>query len=581
MNTNAFVTFNALLLVVVYLLVYRFDPDHEENMAKFIPDNALVYFEQREARTAVKAFRNTQLGKNFDSINFKTTGEKIGISQKIIDTIELVQKHYSDVFENNIINELLGERFAFAVFSPSDDLSDLSLEGYLKENTIVVAEPKHNASILKNTTEHFGKQFKELSVQTIQYGNHQISRVTTSKGLVSISVIEGLFIASFNEKQLKLSIDAYDGEIMSLFDSDHFEKAQSEFAKPQRFFYLPTEGMKKIVSKVNSFLSPEIKDIVEKQMINTEGFLGISYGAWPTETIVQDKIIFSYDGDLTNQIVRQHMTTAPSKNSMLDMTIDDPLAYYWSNTIDLKHFLTYLPTETNDNNRVRNYIKKLESVSSYSIEKILATLGEEISLVVEKSGDDNFFPIPLGAAFFRVDPNVDISELVNYIVDSFEVPVIEQVYNSVTYLYWVASPQDGLQPLCGFWSNLFFIGNSAQLIERVIDGYNENKSLLTNQKIRDIDPGIIEENNSVTYFNNVELLELTQRVLSALATMATLEDRSKAEKARLVISEVLNPFLEGLKEFERSCTRSYFAPGMVVIDSRTSIAPKNTRIEAK
>ncbi len=121
---------------------------------------------------------------------------------------------------------------------------------------------------------------------------------------------------------------------------------------------------------------------------------------------------------------------------------------------------------------------------------------------------------------------------------------------------------------------------TAQLAE-IIDGYNENKSLLTNRKIRDIDPGIIDENNSVTYFNNVEILELSQRLLSALGTMVSMEDREKAKKARIIITEVLNPFIEGLKEFERSCTRSYFAPGMVVIDSKTSIAKKNTRIEAK
>lgn len=235
MNTNAFVIFNTLLLVVVYLLVYRFDPDHEENMAKFIPDNALIYFEQRDAKSAVRGFRNNQLGKNFDSINFKSTGKKIGLSEKIIDTVEIIQKNYPDAFENNIINELLGERFAVALFLPKNDLSDLSLESYLKENSIVVAEPKHNASILKNTAEHFGKQFRELSFQTIQYGNHQISRVTTPEGLVSFSAIEGLFIASFNEKQLKLSIDAYDGEIKSLFNSKHFEKAQKNLLNPNVF----------------------------------------------------------------------------------------------------------------------------------------------------------------------------------------------------------------------------------------------------------------------------------------------------------------------------------------------------------
>lgn len=579
MNTNAFVTFNSILLVVVYLLVYRFDPDHEENMAKFIPDNALVYLEQRECGSAIKAFRKTQIGKTFDAIDLNSTGKKIGVSPKIIETLELMQQHYPFIFENNIVNELLGDRFAIAFFEPRHASDDINLKSYLKENSILVAEPKHNAAILKNAADHFGKRFHELSFQTIQYGNHQISRATTSEGLFSFAVIEGLFIASFNEKRLKMSINAYDGEIKSLYTGDHFKQAQKEFKKPQRFIYFPIEGIKKIVTKINKFVSPEIKDIVGKQLANTEGFLGVSYGAWPTKTIVQDKMIFSFDEKLTNQTVQQHMTTAPSKNSMLEMTIDEPLAYYWSNTIDLKHFLTYLPGKTDQKNPVLNYIATLESTSSSTVEQILDTLGKEVSLVIEKSGDDNFFPIPLAAAFFRVDPAIDISELVNYIVDSFEVPVIEQVYNSVTYLYWVASPQDGLQPLCGFWSNLFFIGNSAQFIERIIDGYNDNKSLLTNRKIRALDPGITQENNSVTYFNNIEIVNLTQRLLSALATMTTLEDRSKAEKARLIINEVLDPFLEALKEFDRSCTRSYFAPGMVVIDSRTSIAPKNSHIE--
>ena len=581
MNTNAFVTFNTLLLVVVYLLVYRFDPDHEENMAKFIPDNALIYFEQRDAKAAIGAFRKSQLGQNFDSINFKSTGKKIGVSNKVINTIETIQKNYPLIFENEIINELLGKRFALAFFWPENNFTNFNLQTFLKENSIIIAEPKYKEGILINAVEHYGKQLKALSFQSIQYGNHQISRATTPEGLLSFSVIDGLFVASFNEKQLKLSIDAYDGEIKSIFDIESFGKSQGEFLKPDRFLHLPIETVRKVVHQCFDYLDSGAKDIVQTQLTNTEGFLGMSYGAWPTNDLVQEKIIFSYDAKLTNSAVQQHLRSAPSKNSMLEMTIADPLAYYWSNTIDLRHFLTYLPTETGKDNPIRNYIKRLETRSSYSIEQILATLGEEVSLVVEKNGKENFFPIPLGAAFFRVDPNVDISKIANYIVDSFDVPVIEQVYNSVTYLYWVASPQDGLQPLCGFWSNLFFIGNSAQLIERVIDGFNENTSLLTNRSIRNIDPGMTKENNSTTYFNNVEILELTQRLFSAIGTMISLEDRNKAGKARLIINEVINPLLNGLKEYERSCTRSYFAPGMVVIDSRTSIALKNKRNEAK
>ena len=79
MNTNAFVTFSSILLVVVYLLVWRYDPEHEDNMAKFIPDNALIFFEQRNAPDAINTFKKSQLGKNFTAIDFRKAGNKINL----------------------------------------------------------------------------------------------------------------------------------------------------------------------------------------------------------------------------------------------------------------------------------------------------------------------------------------------------------------------------------------------------------------------------------------------------------------------------------------------------------------------
>ncbi|MFT5698627.1 MAG: aromatic ring-cleaving dioxygenase [Desulforhopalus sp.] len=581
MNTNAFITFNTLLLIVVYLLVYRFDPEYEENMAKFIPNHAIVYFEQRDVKSAIHTFRNSQLGRNFDSIDFATTGKKIGVSSKVIDAIEIIQNDYTQVFENDILDELLGKRFAMAIFWPEKDINEYDYRSFLKENSVIVAEPKHRPELLQYIAEHSNKKIRGITLQTIQYGNHQISRITSPEGQISLSVIEGLVVTSFNEKLLKHSIDAYDDEVPSIYNSGSFKKSQEEFVKPQRFIYFPINTLKEVAYQFLGLLDPAAQKIIETQLENTEGFSGISYGAWPAKKFVQDKIVFSYNAKLTNPVVRKHLKTIPTNNSMLELTTRDPLAYYWSNTIDVRHFLGYFPPDDKQDNPIRNYLTRLETLSHRTVEEILGTLGDEVSLVVEKSSDENFIPVPLGAAFFRVDTTVDLSEFVNYIVDAFEVPVIETVYNSVTYLYWVASPQDGLQPLCGFWSNLFFIGNSAQLIERVIDGYNENTSLLSNPQIKGIDPGITMENNSITYFNNVEMIGLSQRLLSAVSTMISMEDRGKAEKARVIINEVVNPLLNGLKEYNKSCTRSYFAPGMVVIDSRTSIASKNSDKEAK
>lgn len=576
MNTNGFLTFASILLVVTYLLVYRYDPEHEGNMAKFIPDNALVYIEQRNGKRALDTFIHSELGRNLAEIDFTRTGKTVGLSQKIISLVNSIQKNYAHVFDNEIIELLLGERVGVAFFYPDKAINTYTVSSYLKENSIIIAEPRYNADLIQLFGKHSVGGGGEDNFRTTQYGNHQISRIDTPEGGVALSVIEGMLLASFNEKQLRRAIDAYDGDGRTLFDIEEFRSAQQKFNKPERFIYLPVDTIHTISEEVYSYIGSENISLVQQQLDNILGFTGVFYGAWPYEKVVEDKIIFSYRSGQTNDEVTRLLKTTPGSNSMLELTTADPLAYYWSNTLDLGHFLDYLPEDKNSANPVTEYIDKLEQISPYTIEEILSNLGQEVSLVVEKGGEENFIPVPVGAAFFRVNPDVDLSKLTNYIVDAFEVPVIEQIYNSVTYLYWVASPQDGLQPLCGYWSNLFFIGNSAQLIERVIDGYNENESLLDNPKVKDIDPGMTELNNSVTYLNNIEILELTKRLLSALATLTTIEDKEKAAKARIAIREVIIPLFNGLKEYQRSCTRSYFEPGMVIINSKTSVARKET-----
>ena len=506
---------------------------------------------------------------------------KSTFSEEFIDTIETVQHNYFRPFEDDIIDELLGRRFAFALFWPQDGFDFQDIQTFFKENSVILAKPRHSADLLKFLAEHYSTLTDDFSYQIHQYGNHHISRMSTPEGIVSLSVIEGLLLFSFNEKRLKTSIDTYDKEIKSLHDTVSFRKARQKFKRPERFIFLPVDTIRKCAAEAVVYLDPSMANLVESQIENTIGFTGLSYAAWPGKNLVEDKLILSYEKSKINSASLQHLQTEPVTTSMLDFTTGDPLAYYWSNAIDLGHLYTYLVSDNDQNNHVYNYFKRLEDLSGLSTEQMLSLLGQEVSLVVEKNDEENFIPVPLGVLLFKIDPKVDVAAMANNIVNAFGLPVVEKLYNSVTYLYWVASPQDGLQPLCGYWSNYLFIGNSAGFLERVIDGFNNDTSLLKNPKVKAIDPGITEKNNSITYFNNVEIIELTQRMLSALGTIVSLEDKTKAQQAHIILNEVVNPLLNVIKEYEKSCTRSYFAPGMVIIESKSSIAKKDNRKEAK
>ena len=57
-------------------------------MAKFVPDNVILYVEQRGGKSALESFRNSALGKQIDKINFTETGKKIGASQNVTEVID-------------------------------------------------------------------------------------------------------------------------------------------------------------------------------------------------------------------------------------------------------------------------------------------------------------------------------------------------------------------------------------------------------------------------------------------------------------------------------------------------------------
>ncbi len=64
MNSNPIAAFLTMLLIVIYPLVKGIPTDGFRDMARFIPDNALIYFEQRHGSKALKEFIKSPLGKN-------------------------------------------------------------------------------------------------------------------------------------------------------------------------------------------------------------------------------------------------------------------------------------------------------------------------------------------------------------------------------------------------------------------------------------------------------------------------------------------------------------------------------------
>ena len=246
------------------------------------------------------------------------------------------------------------------------------------------------------------------------------------------------------------------------------------------------------------------------------------------------------------------------------------MLFYWSNTIEFKHLFTLVEQGRKEDVQLEKFWSTVQGITGKSTSEIAALLGDEASLILESGPKDTFFSFPLGIFFIEVNHFNELQSVLQKVIDALHIPVTEAKYGPVRYVYWTPSPQDGLQPLYGFWHNLLFFGNSSSLLETIVQRKNDKMSLLDNPAVRAIDPGLLEKNNSMTYMDNVEIINVLQKGLNLVAMTLAIEDRETAVKVRTVIDEIINPLLDGVKMYGKSCTRSYFTPEMVVIDSITT-----------
>ncbi|NOR24717.1 MAG: DUF3352 domain-containing protein [Desulforhopalus sp.] len=559
-----------ILLIVIYPWVSGLQGNRSRNMAQFIPDSALVYFEQHHGTKALKEFTESPLGKNFEAINFLETGKKIGLTDSFLLNLEDILTFYATAKDNKLFHEILGEMFAVAIFSPIDSKEYTDVKDYIRENTIIVSKPKHNAGVLDFLGESYGRYAQVYYVSSAQYGNHHIKRIQIKEEKFSIVTIEGFLIMSLNERHLRRCIDTYDAELPALTKSSDFVKIRKNFEISDRFFYLPINNARKFVMESVADLAFPGKELLLKELETTVGFINFGYGSWNSKESVVDKVMVQYNNSEVNSIVKNHTDIASSRCSMLSLTTENPMAFYWSNTVKIQHLLRYFENNTKKEPQIEKFWSTVEGVTGKNTEEIFSLLGGEVSLVLEPGPKENFFSFPLGMVFLKVKNVPELRTIFEKIIDEYNIPVSVKLYGPLGYTYWTPAPQDGLQPLYGFWGDYLFFGNSSSLLRMIFKKKSGDFSLLDNANIKTIDPGFTEKNNSITYMNNVELIKVLKKLLDLVGMTLSIENRETADKVRAILDGIINPLLDGASMYDKSSTRSYFTPDMVIVDSITN-----------
>lgn len=559
--------------MVTYSLVLRIQPDESADMTRCIPSTALVYFEQQCGIDLLTNFSTSPLGKKIESIDFAAVAKEIGAAEETIAAINDFTMAVKSIQNDPLIKELFEKRIALALLPPLDNAPFSQEKGALfRENLVIIGEPQHPAKVLEMLTSTFQGSEGEVALTSVQYGRHRIMRIVRNGQTFSLVILESFFIMGQNERQLRQCIDTFDGEQPSFSDNAEFLSLKTSFSAADSLLVLPLKNAGEYLPALFAdYDLPDIPFLTQKSSSMQE-IIGISYGAKRHRSTIREKILIRYDPkEVVSDSIRDQLATRAIKPSRLSLTTPNPMFYMWSNSFNLNRFLTSAYNVAKEGLSDIDFITRLEVIAGKDFEH-LAMFGKEITIVAEPGSESSPLPFPLAIIFIPVSDQDVLKAMLKELVDTYNIPIKMGEHGSAEYTYWSQSPQDGLFPLCGFFGDLFFLGNSETLLHKVIDTHSRGLSLLDIDSVKKIDPGLAEENNSVIYSNNVQLAEILKIVLNTLGTLLAIEDREFAMKARVVINKVLTPLLDGAKMYDTSVTRSYCTPEMIVVDVITNIS---------
>lgn len=568
MKQNTLLTYLSLLLVVVYILVWRIGPAQYGDPARFLPEDSLFYLEQANFSRFLQNAEHSRLGKVLKTIHFAEVGKSLDLQESEMKIFEAIDSALEKGSDNPLLKEIFNHKVVFALCQPVEPGIHDGMT-FFRQGGVIIARPAHPAGIIQEIAENVARNKDEIVIATRQYGDHFIKRITVEGETFSTVVLDGYFLGSFSEKLLRKCIDTYDGELPSLAENRDYLTLRHQYDNTtDQFVYFSVEHTRELLLEHLESCDFSGKDVFRKEVASTQGFISAVYGARRDGTFISDRIIVTFNPEMVSKIVQDQTTTAPSVCDTLQFSPEKPLLFYWTNTINFK-LLYRLYGEhvfTHDEKLIR-FSETIRELTGQDIVEFIDRFGHEISYILMKNDAKDSLALPYGLMIFKVAQPEEMKKMLKSIVNRYDIPMDRHKYGSRAFYSWTISPKDGLEPLYGFIDNYLYVGNGRVSAREIIDSDKMGIRLLKNHPSGKMEKRLLEENNSISFTDNTKLIDILKSVLKFTGTVMAIEDRDAAVKVRVVLEKLVNPILDGLKMFDQTTTRSYFDGDRVVIES--------------
>lgn len=561
----------ASLIVLIFFLGFFVISNQkvtEVAPVQFLPKDITIYLDLENGMESIDRFHQSRFGKTIKELDLVEVAEYLDLDPVLISRLEKIRDNFQDIEGNEFFLTLLGSKFGLAIFPERPWSSPiLPVKNFIKKQALFISK-QHCLRDVIATAKNIYPEMVEIA--GVPYGQYHIRRFSVGNDTIAAAFVDGYVLLTMEERLLREALYVRDNAAMNLNTNLSFQRIQQHIETSDRKLYVDLSVMRTMSEAIAESVHSPHEQALLTELSNLQGFPTAGYGAWRQGAVLKDSLMIEMDYDSIQPLTGKMLANKPESNATLPFVVEDVLLYYWSNTLNLRLlWKMYMMERASDGHDMSGITQNTREITGYTVDELTGMLGDDIGIILRPSEHDQFVPIPDTALFIKLQDRKKIKEVIDKSADHFDISLQSRSYKSVKYYYWGLYPMENLQPVYTIHKGYLLVANTLNIFKSIVDLMADKDPLSSSIRFAPIDPGFLEDNNSVCYVDQKTLLGQLRELASWAGTMLAIQDRRAAAKSKILIDRLINPLLLGLTMYEKAATRTYIDKSWIITEART------------
>ncbi len=532
----------------------------------FLPEDVLVYINQKDFGFIAEDFKSKPLAKTISSIDFVRLALDLELSFETVNTIRNIRDFHSSPQATLLFEEYLNREFSFAMLQENETQT---IDEFIRRNLLFFCKTKHGVSVQRL----FGSLTSDnLQMKSTQYGEHVIYKVFLDKETTLSGVmVKKMLVLSLEEPILRAALDRYDENGANLSE-DYFFKEQQQDTVGSLFFCL--FKIDQLLNQFRHFIGNKsgIAGEFIASLENWEGFTAGAFSAYKEKKYAKNKLRLYFNQYELNKHTAHFLNIKPEKEPVMNNIPENVFFYYWTNTFDLKTMWEIYASESGEEDLVLDeFEKSIEQMAGISFSEILELPGNTINVILLEASTIDLVPVPNFSFIFNLKDKRKAEKAIQRLLIKNKIPHKKDRYKGVEYTYWGEDIQKGLQPVYAINGNNLYLSSSVKMNKDIVNTIKSGRNLVSTDKFKASAQDLLKSNNSCLFLELSELLDVLKKVAIWSGTMIAIQNRKAAHKSKILVNSLIIPLLDGLKMYSTVATRSYTEKGVVTVETTIAL----------